>query len=110
MTIFQSLDKNKTLWRHGVQEPLFAITNLLITSDNSKICGKSANTIQIYDSELGIKYVMFFCTGDEELYQWISDNWEDKEADVTVVGTLGLNMYDGKLDKQVIIVDATIQN
>lgn len=108
--MFQSLDQNKTLWGHGVQEPLFAITNLHITSDNSKICGKSANTIQIYDSELGIKYVMFFCTGDEELYQWISDNWEDKEADVTVIGTLGLNMYDGKLDKQVIIIDATIQN
>ena len=57
---------------------------------------------------------MFFCKEDNELYQWISNNWCDQEADITVVGTLGLNYYEGKLDSQVVIKDVqineTIQN
>lgn len=112
--MFQTLDQNKTLWGHNVNEPLFAIKNLRISSSNSRICGKSQNTIQIYDDVANIKYVMFFCNGEEELYQWINDNWGDDEAIITVIGTLGLSLFDGKLDSQVIIKDAridkTIQN
>ena len=112
--MFQALDQNKTLWGHNVGEPLFAINNLHITSENARICGKSQNTIQIYDEVANVKYVMFFCNGGEELYQWISNNWGDDEAVITVIGTLGLSSYEGRLDSQVIIKDAridkTIQN
>ena len=108
--MFQALDQNKTLWGHGLQEPLFAIKNLHITAENARICGKSQNTIQIYDEEADVKYVMFFCTGDEELYQWISNNWGDSEADITIIGKLGLNLYEGKLSSQVTIVDVRIDN
>lgn len=113
-SIFQTLDYNKTLWGHGVDEPLFAIKNLHISSDNSKVCGKNQDTIQIYDEECNIKYVMFFCKEDNELLQWISNNWGDQEADITVIGTLGLSYYEGKYDCQVTIKDfqivSTIQN
>lgn len=112
--IFLSLDNYKTLWARGVDEPLFAIKGLRITSENAKICGKKQDTIQIYDEETDVKYIMFFCKEDNELYQWISSNWGDQEADITVVGTLGLNYYEGKLDSQVVIKDVqineTIQN
>ena len=107
--MFQALDQNKTLWGHNVNEPLFAIKNLHITSENSRICGKSQNTIQIYDDVANVKYVMFFCSGEEELYQWINSNWGDDEAIITVIGTLGLSSYEGKLDSQVIIKDARIE-
>ena len=107
--MFQVLDRYKTLWGHNVNEPLFAIKNLHISSANARICGKSQNTIQIYDDVANVKYVMFFCSGDEELYKWISDNWGDDEAVITVIGTLGLSLYDGKLDSQVIIKDARIE-
>ena len=107
--MFQALDQNKTLWGHNVNEPLFAIKNLHISSLNARICGKNQNTIQIYDDVADIKYVMFFCSGNEELYQWISDNWGDDEAIITVVGTLSLSLYNGKLDQQVIIKDARIE-
>ena len=107
--MFQALDQNKTLWGHNVNEPLFAIKNLHISSSNARICGKNQNTIQIYDDVADIKYVMFFCSGNEELYQWISDNWGDDEAIITVVGTLSLSLYNGKLDQQVIIKDARIE-
>ena len=112
--MFQTLDHNKTLWGHGVDEPLFAIKDLRITSDNARICGKKQDTIQIYDEITDVKYVMFFCKENNELLQWISNNWGDQEANITVVGTLGLSLYEGKLDNQVIIKDArideTIQN
>lgn len=107
--MFQALDNNKNLWGHNVNEPLFAIKNLHISSSNAKICGKNQNTIQIYDDVTNVKYVMFFCSGEEELYQWINENWGDDEAVITVVGTLGLSLYDGKLDSQVVIKDARIE-
>ena len=107
--MFQALDQYKTLWGHNVNEPLFAIKNLHISPANARICGKNQNTIQIYDNAANVKYVMFFCNGEEDLYQWISENWGDEEAVITVVGTLGLSMYDGKLDQQVIIKDARIE-
>lgn len=108
--IFQVLDRYKTTWGHGIEEPLFVIKNLHISSENARICGKKQNTIQIYDDEQDVKYVMFFCNENDQLYQWISNNWGDQEADITVIGTLGLSLYEGKLDKQVIIKDLTIQN
>ena len=107
--MFQALDQNKTLWGHNIDEPLFAIKDLHITSENSRICGKSQNTIQIYDEASNVKYVMFFCNGEEELYQWISNNWGDDEAIITVIGTLGLSSYEGRLDSQIIIKDARIE-
>jgi single-stranded DNA-specific DHH superfamily exonuclease len=107
--MFQALDQNKTLWGHNVNEPLFAIKNLRISSANARICGKSQNTIQIYDDIADVKYVMFFCSGKEELYQWIDNNWGDDEAIITIVGTLGLSSFGGKLDSQVIIKDAKIE-
>ena len=107
--MFQMLDQNKTLWGHGVKEPLFAITDLFVSADTAKICGKSQNTIQLYDKDTDVKYVMFFCTGDEELYQWIYNNWGNEVAKLTIIGTLGLNFYEGKLTKQVYIQDAKIE-
>lgn len=108
--MFQTLDHNKTLWGHGVDEPVFAIKNLHISSENAKVCGKRQDTIQIYDEETDVKYVMFFCKEDNELLQWISNNWGDQETDVTVIGTLGLNLYEGKLSSQVNIKDFAIRN
>ena len=110
VSMFQTLDYNKALWGHGVDEPLFAIKNLHISAENAKICGKKQDTIQIYDNENDIKYVMFFCKEDNELLQWISNNWGDQEADITVIGKLGLSMYEGRLDSQVIIKDIRIDN
>ena len=105
--MFQLLDQYKTLWGHGVEAPLFAITNLHISSDNAHVCGKNSDTIQIYDSN-DIKYVKFFCKENDQLIKWISNNWGDQEADITIIGTLGLNLYDGKLDSQVNIKDVII--
>jgi hypothetical protein len=83
---------------------------LHISADNAKVCGKKQDTIQIYDNEAEVKYVMFFCKEDNELLQWISNNWGDQEADITIIGTLGLSLYEGRLDKQVVVKDVQIFN
>lgn len=108
--MFQVLDENKTLWGHGVSEPLFAIQDLHISSENARVCGKNHDTIQIYDGMTDIKYVMFFCKADNELLQWINNNWGDQQADITIIGTLGLSLYEGRLDRQVVIKDFKITN
>ena len=109
-SMFKELDNSKTIWGHGVAEPLFAITDLYISSDNAKICGKNRDTIQIYDGMTDVKYVMFLCKKNNKLLQWIENNWSDQSAYITVIGTLGLNLYDGRLSCQVNIKDFTIQN
>lgn len=109
-SMFQILDQNKTLWGHGIHEPLFAIKDIHISSENAKVCGKNQDTVQIYDAVTGVQYVMFFCKSDNKLLQWINNNWGDQEAYITIVGKLGLNLYDGRLGCQVIIKDFTIQN
>ena len=108
--MFQVLDQNKTLWGHEVDAPLFAIKNLHITSENARVVGKNSDTIQIFDDELGIKYVMFFCKQNNELLQWISNNWGDQEADLTIIGKLEISNYNGQLDNQVNIKDFQITN
>ena len=110
ISMFQVLDQNKTLWGHGVSEPLFAIKDLHIHSGNARVCGKKQDTIQIYDEMTDVKYVMFFCKNNNKLLQWINNNWGDQEADITIIGTLGLNLYEGRLTCQVNIKDFTIQN
>lgn len=112
--MFQVLDQNKTLWGHGVDEPLFVIKNIHITSENAKICGTKQDTIQIYDEETNVKYAMFFCKENDELYQWISNNWGDQEADIMIIGKLGINEYKGVYTPQITIkaveITNTIQN
>lgn len=109
-SLFKTLHDNQTIWGHQVKEPLFAIKHLHVSSENAKICGKNHNTIQLYDEQNDIKYVMFNCDEHNDLYQWISNNWEDEELDVTIIGTLGINQFESILYPQVIINDLEIQN
>lgn len=111
--MFQTLEQYKTLWGHGIEAPIFAIKNLRLTSENTHVCGKNLDTIQFYGDN-DIKYVKFFCKENDKLLQWINSNWGDQEANVTVIGALELNLYEGKLYTQVNIKDIqivdTIQN
>ena len=106
--MFLTLDQNKTLWGHQVDEPLFAIKNIYVTPENARICGKNRDTIQIYNEETNVKYIMFGCNESNELYQWLSENWDNEETYITVIGKLGLNLYEGKLDSQVVIKDVSV--
>lgn len=104
----KELHEHQTVFAHGVDEPLWYIQNLHISNDNAKIVGKNLDTIQIYDEDTGIKYVMFRCDESNPVFNWLNDNWDDTETDINIIGTLGLNEYQGVYTPQVTIQDCEV--
>lgn len=104
----QELDRYKTTFANGVEEPLWAIKNLHISNSNAKIVGKNLDTIQIYDAETNVKYIMFKCDESNEVFDWINNNWDESEIDINIIGTLGLNEYQGIYTPNVIIKDCEL--
>ena len=75
----------------------------------TRICGKNNDTIQITWEDKPIKYVQFKVGEGNQLYDWLSNNWDDT-ATVTlnVIGTLELSTYEGVTSGQVNIKDLEI--
>lgn len=96
----QELDRYKTVFAHGVDEPLWLIKDLYVSNENSNIVGKNNDTIQIYDEDTNIKYVMFRCDDSNEVFDWLNNNFSDEDAYINVVGTLGMNNYKGDITPQ----------
>ena len=105
----QELDKYKSTFAHGVDEPLWLIKDLYISNDNAKIVGKNDDTIQIYDEDTNIKYVMFKCDESNEVFNWMNNNFAGKETYINVIGTLGINVYNGQVSPQVLIKECEIR-
>ena len=105
----QELDKYKSTFAHGVDEPLWLIKDLYISNDNAKIVGKNDDTIQIYDEDTNIKYVMFKCDESNEVFDWINNNFAGEETYINVIGTLGINVYNGQVSPQVLIKECEIR-
>ena len=104
----QELYEHQAVFAHGVDEPLWYIHNLHISNDNAKIIGKNLDTVQIYDEDTGIKYVMFKCDESNPVFNWLNDNWDDTETNINIIGTLGLNEYQGVYTPQVMIKDCEV--
>ena len=105
----QELDKYKSTFAHGVDEPLWLIKDLYISNDNAKIVGKNDDTIQIYDEDTNIKYVMFKCDESNEVFNWMNNNFAGEETYINVIGTLGINVYNGQVSPQVLIKECEIR-
>lgn len=105
----QELDKYKSTFAHGVDEPLWLIQDLYISNDNAKIVGKNDDTIQIYDEDTNIKYVMFKCDESNEVFDWMNNNFAGEETYINVIGTLGINVYNGQVSPQVLIKECEIR-
>jgi single-stranded-DNA-specific exonuclease len=105
----QELDKYKSTFAHGVDEPLWLIKDLYISNDNAKIVGKNDDTIQIYDEDTNIKYVMFKCDESNEVFDWMNNNFAGEETYINVIGTLGINVYNGQVSPQVLIKECEIR-
>lgn len=106
----QELNNYKNVFAHGVDEPLWTVKNLKISNANAKIVGKNNDTVQIYDEETGIKYVMFKCNESNEVFNWLNDSWNDEETTINVIGCLGINEYQGICTAQVTIKESEISN
>lgn len=104
----QELDRYKTVFAHGVDEPLWLIKNLHISIENAKIVGKNHDTMQFYDKDTEIKYVMFKCNESNEVFDWLDNRLDDESIDINIIGTLGINVYEGHATAQVMIKDCEI--
>ena len=106
INVCRELQKCKDLWGQGIKEPLFFIEDLCVKTRHSQIMGKNNDCVQIFDAKTMVKYVMFGCSQDNKVLDFLSSTWdENAEMHINVVGTLGLNIFDGKVTPQVAIVD-----
>ena len=104
----QELDRYKTVFAHGVDEPLWMIHSLHISTENAKIVGKNHDTMQFYDKDTEMKYVMFKCNESNEVFDWLDNRLDDESIDIDIIGTLGVNVYEGHMTAQVTIKDCEI--
>lgn len=88
---------------------MWLIKDLYISNDNAKIVGKNDDTIQIYDEDTNIKYVMFKCDESNEVFNWMNNNFAGEETYINVIGTLGINVYNGQVSPQVLIKECEIR-
>ena len=89
----------KDIWGCGINEPLFAITNLIIPSQNISLMGANKTTIKFNYKD--INFITF--EGDEELYKDITK--DQKSVEFTIIGRFSVNEYMGISTPQVIIQD-----
>lgn len=107
--VCRDVNQYKTLWAKDVEEPLFAIKGLVVDNKCARICGKNSDTIQITWEDSQVKYVQFKVGEGNELYDWLSNNWdEDATVELNIIGTLELSTYDGITSGQVNIKDLEI--
>lgn len=99
-TIVQIIAKYSDIWGNGIDEPLFAIENVIIDSDPNviQLMGKSKTTIKFIVN--GIEFIKF--KTNEELYNEIMKNKRNK---FTIIGKFSVNEYQGNITPQIMIED-----
>lgn len=99
-----AIGSNNDIWGQGLEEPLIAITNIRITSDNIALLGQNKNTLKITLPNKDISMIKF------------NIKEEDKELldpgqgtlTITAIGKCSLNHYMGNVTPQVLLEDFEI--
>ena len=115
---FEYLDDNfvseiyllKNIWGKGLDEPLVAITDLEIKSDEITVIGKKANTLKLCVDD--VEFIKFNVDENDKLIKETSD-WEDdskKMFTLDVVGECSINNFNGESKIQIKIKDYNIKN
>ena len=86
------------IWGNKLDEPLFAIKDIIINSSNVDIKGKSKNTLKF--SYKGITFIKFKSSEDE--FKEIIKNETNK---FTFIGKFKINEYYGNIYPQIVIED-----
>ena len=85
-------------WGNKIDEPLFAIENVKVNSNDVILQGKTKSTIKfVYNN---IDFIKF--KSDEEEYNKITSN---EANNFTIIGRFSINEYNGETRPQVIITD-----
>ena len=104
----QTIDKYGWLWGACIKEPKVAIENIVICREDIHVQGKNFNSISFMNNN--IKFVKFNMNEDDPLLEWASawDGEENDKISINVVGTVGINEYQGIYIPQVVIEDSEI--
>ena len=98
----KTIDDNKGLWGQGIEEPIVAIENIEISTEDCIIMGKNQDTVSFMYG--GVKYCKFKCSEGDELLIF-ARGLSDEYATLNVVGKCSINEYKGSYTPQVIIDD-----
>ena len=104
----QTIDKYNWLWGTGIKEPKVAVENVEICRDDIHIQGKNFNSVSFMVND--IKFVQFNMKEDDPLLEWASA-WDGDSSDkitLNVVGTVGINEYQGVYTAQFIIENSEV--
>lgn len=109
-SIIKEVGKSRDLWGRGVQEPLFAITNVRVNSKDVELHGTRGKTIRFKKGDITFQRRF----ANEDLYeQFIMKKRRgmnlSKDLNYTIVGKLKVSEYEGKEYLQVDIVDYNVK-
>ena len=98
----KTIDDYKWVWGQQVEEPIVAIENIEISTDDCIVMSKNQDTVAFMYG--GVKYCKFKCSEDDELLMF-ARGLSDEYATLNVVGKCSINEYKGNYTAQVIIDD-----
>ena len=108
----QTVEQYNWLWGTCVKEPKIAVENIVIYRADIHVQGKNFNSVSFMHND--IKFVQFNMKEDNLLREWASawDGEDNDKISIDVVGTVGVNEYQGVYTAQFIIENSnlTIQN
>lgn len=112
ISFIYEVDKYNWLWGTGIKEPKVAVENIQVKRKDIHVQGKNFNSVTFVVND--IKFVQFNMKEDDPLLEWVSawDGEDDDQITLDVVGTVGINAYQGVYTAQFIIENSnlTIQN
>lgn len=98
----KTINDSKWLYGTGIEEPIVAIENIEISTDDCMVMGKNQDTVAFMYG--GVKYCKFKCSEGDELLIF-ARGLSDEYATLNVVGKCSINEYKGNYTPQVIIDD-----
>jgi single-stranded-DNA-specific exonuclease len=105
--LITDLAKFEDIICQGIEEPMLAVENIILTRDCFEIFGKNEDTINFVIDD--IKYVQFKCKEGNPLYDWLQNAWSDEDSvTFNIVGKPSINEYNGVRTPQVIIEDVIV--
>lgn len=98
----KTIDDSKWVWGQGVEEPVVAIENIEISSEDCVVMGKNLDSVAFMYG--GVKYCKFKCSEDDELLEF-ANSLDENFGTLNIVGKCSINTYGGSSTAQVIIDD-----
>lgn len=98
LQLFGIGDSQEEIWGKGVEYPMFAIKNIFIRGSDIQEIGRNKTTLVFQYKN--VKYIKFFCSQSAKEALYVG---KDVNIDLTVIGKLTINEFNGSSSNQVVI-------